>query len=207
VSLLAGVAVSSARDALREGHRNRALQFIPVMLFVAAFAYSVFQQRAFFFEMEPQAICRAVYHENPFPEAVKIADYLKSHSPKNAKIAVLGSEPEIFFYSGRHSATGHIYTYGLMERQRFALQMQKEAVSEIEAAHPEFIVLVDVPVSWGVRPYSETFILAWAKQYLEAYEQVGIADILEKPEYHWDDEAKARQPRALFTVRVLKRKS
>jgi hypothetical protein len=58
-----------------------------------------------------------------------------------------------------------------------------------------------------VRPYSETFILAWAKQYLEAYEQVGIADILEKPEYHWDDEAKARQPRALFTVRVLKRKS
>ena len=37
-----------------------------------------------------------------------VADYLKSHCAPDARIAVMGSEPEIFFYAHRRSATGHI---------------------------------------------------------------------------------------------------
>ena len=56
----------------------------------------------------------------------------------------LGSEPEIYFYSHRHSATGYIYTYGLMEPQKYAHQMQQEMIHEIERASPKDLMSVGI---------------------------------------------------------------
>src|SRR5208282_3292425 len=119
-----------------------------------AYAYSIDKQRTFLFESDPLTACRSVYYQNPFPEAVQIANYIDSHAPKDAGIAVLGSEPEIFFYTKRHSVTGYIYTYGLLEQQKYALEMQKQMIDEIESAHPEFLVRVRVPFSWLAKPNS-----------------------------------------------------
>jgi len=38
-----------------------------------------------------------IYSDNPFAESVKIADYLREHTSRDDTIAVLGSEPEIYF--------------------------------------------------------------------------------------------------------------
>ena len=59
---------------------------------------------------------------------------IKSGSTKNTRVAVLGSEPEILFYSGRRSATGYIYMYPLMEKHSYASRMQEEMIRELEAA-------------------------------------------------------------------------
>jgi hypothetical protein len=139
-----------------------------------------------FFQMDPIRAVRSVYKTNPFPEAVCVADLLRTHSSKQTKIAVLGSEPEIYFYAHRHSATGFIYTYGLTEPQTFALQMQKEMAAEIETSAPEFLVYVKQPNSWLARPESEQFIFYWAQEYLnKAYEPVGSVYISNPPECRW----------------------
>mgnify|MGYP003299295094 CR=1 FL=1 len=78
--------------------------------------------------MGPLFACRSMYGANPFPEALKIAEYLRNHSSPAARIAVLGSEPEIYFYAARHSATGYIYMYPLMEPQPFAERMRDRNV-------------------------------------------------------------------------------
>ena len=73
----------------------------------------------------------------PFLSLFRIADYLREHTTPDDTIAVLGSEPEIYFYSHRHSATGYIYTYPLMEPQKYARQMQEEMIREIERRESE----------------------------------------------------------------------
>jgi hypothetical protein len=147
-----------------------------LVLFVVAFAFSLFQQRAFLFEMDPIAVCRLAYPADPFPESLRVADYIKQHTSATARIAVLGSEPQIFFYSQRHSATGYIYGYSLTEEQKYATTMQKEAVSEIEAARPEVLVFVN---DWVILPRSEPYFLSWAQQYIrENYELVGVEHAL-----------------------------
>jgi hypothetical protein len=103
-----------------------------------------------------------IYGPNPFPESVEIARYIRDRTHPSDTIAVLGSEPQIYFYSGRHSATGHIYMYGLMEPHPFARQMQEELIREIEAASPAFIIMVSVPTSWLVRPHSPRLLFEWA---------------------------------------------
>jgi len=178
IALLAGVAVSSARQSLLEG-RYRAWSFVPVLVFLVAFADSIFLQREYFFTADPLTACQTVYGTNPFPEALQVGEYLNSHASPGARIAVLGSEPEIYFYACRHSATGYIYTYSLMELQSHALEMQQEMIAEIEAARPEFVLFVNVPMSFGRLPGSETLIFSWTDSYVHSqYEKIGVESFL-----------------------------
>jgi len=119
----------------------------------------------------------------------------------------LGSEPEIYFYAHRRSATGYVYTYPLMEVQEYARTMEKEMVKEIEDSRPEFLVAVDVPYSWLARPDSDTSIFEWVGKYSNQYERVGIVDIGQTSEYRWGDEAMIYRPRSLFTVSIFKRRA
>ena len=96
----------------------------------------------------PDRFSRAVYGANPFPESVKIAEYLKNNTRPGDRVAVLGSEPQICFYAHRRSATEHIYMYGLMESQPLALHMQEEMIAQVEKSEPPFLVLVMVSTSW-----------------------------------------------------------
>jgi hypothetical protein len=207
IALLAGVAVSAARQGLLEGRHRAAWAVLPILVFLVAFAQCIFVQRGYFFAMDPLTACQAVYGDNPFPEAVQVGDYLKSHSVPGARIAVVGSEPEIYFYAHRHSATGYIYTYGLMERQTFALEMQQEMIAEIEAARPEFVLVVNVPMSFGRLPDSETLIFSWTDSYVHSqYEKIGVVDMNQPTEYIWGGAAQAYQPRSRSFIDVFKRK-
>jgi hypothetical protein len=115
---------------------------------------------------------------NPFPESVRIAELIREQSTPSDTIAVLGSEPQIYFYAKRHSATGYIYTYGLMEPQPFAKQMQQEMIQEIESARPRFLVLVVMNRSWLVWPDSDLSIFKWAATFCDTnYDEVALINI------------------------------
>ncbi len=163
VSLLAGLAVSRLSGLVAD--RSIVLRFIPILIFGAAVAWLIVGEKKFFFETPPVDASRIIYPESPFAESVRIAEYLREHTAPSDTIAVLGSEPQIYFYSNRHSATGYIYTYGLMEAQKYAGQMQQEMIREIERAHPKFLIFVVMPDSWLQRPDSERIIFTWANEY------------------------------------------
>ena len=142
VALLAGAAIGIA------GNQWPRVSFLIYGVFGVALVFSVLQQRMFLFQMSPVEIARDRYAANPFPEAIEIANYIRKHTEKDARIAVIGSEPEIPFYAQRINASGHIYMYGLMEVQPYAVTMQKEFIHEVEMAQPEYVVFVTSTSSW-----------------------------------------------------------
>ncbi len=210
VALLAGIAVESVTQALARVGRGIILRAIPVLLFAAIVGFSVFQQRAFLFERDPVLATQKLYGPNPFPEAVEIARYIDDHSSASDRIAVFGSEPEIYFYAKRHSATGFIYVYGLMEEQKYAFEMQRQMVDEIESSRPQFVVAVNTRVSWLAQEGSPQALAftAWADNYLGShYQLVGVADrVGDHTEYRWGEAAKSYQPRSRNVVGVFKRR-
>jgi 4-amino-4-deoxy-L-arabinose transferase-like glycosyltransferase len=172
VSLLAGLAVSSSTRLLDQGAPGKWMRCIPAGIFAGAFALSLFQQAYFFFQADPVSATRFVYWPEPFPELRELGNYIREHSSPSAQIAVLGSEPEVFFYARRRSATGYLYTYSLTEEQKYAATMQREAIVEIETAQPEFVVFVR---DWVVLPGSDRTIFDWSEKYIaDHYELVGI---------------------------------
>jgi hypothetical protein len=180
------------------------------LVFVAVAGSYVTAESAYLFRMTPNDVSRSVYQSNPFIEAAEIGRYLREHTTPDDRIAVIGSEPEIYFYANRKSATGYIYTYALMERQPFASRMQDEMIKEIETAKPAYLVFVGVSSSWAATPASDKRILNWSNQYTAAcYERVGVADIhpTRGTTMKWDAEAPGYQAQSQFVVITLKRKS
>jgi hypothetical protein len=208
-ALFCGVTALSAQrllTAFTTPHRSRIVVTGVFFLAVSAF---VIKESDYLFSMSTPELIRDRYGANPFPEATEIARYIQQHSGSDDRVAVLGSEPEIYFYAKRHSATGYIYTYALMEQQPYSQRMQDEMISEVTSAHPKYAVFVRIPPSWLARNTQEK-ILTWSEKYLnQCYDLVGIADILSKTEtkYVWDAEAVVYKPRSQAYIYTFKAKT
>jgi hypothetical protein len=140
----------------------------------AGMAFTVWAHSSIWFILSPLEVTRLIYGNNPFPEAELVASFIKSNSRPSSLVAVLGSEPEIYFLAHRHSATGYIYTYPLTEAQPYAERMQREMIQEITSAQPDFVVTA-----------TDRFLLApsgpnalldwWAETYRTNFNLVGAA--------------------------------
>jgi hypothetical protein len=177
-ALVQGMAVVSMQQALRFKLFENVWKSLPVILFATVLSWVVFYQSLVFFQLSPVRVIENLYSWNPFVESLTVARYIREHSAENARIAVIGSEPQIYFYARRHSATGYIYTYALMEAQPNALKMQHEMIREIEAVKPEYLVYVSYGFSWNFRSDSDRAILQWFDEYAgRLYQQVGIVQL------------------------------
>lgn len=208
-ALSIGALLDSTELALTSSRPESQLGLLPLFFLALAVFSGLYQEREQFFSLTPLQVSRANYGNNPFPEAVQIADYLKEHTTPEDRIAVLGSEPEIFFYADRVSATGFIYMYGLMENQPYAERMQQQMVQEIRVARPTYVVLTNVQTSWMVQPTSSRTLMAWASEYLKAkYQLVGIIDIIDATttNYRWDEACLDYTPLSQSFINVFKLK-
>ena len=180
-----------------------------VGLFAASLIFCVTSQGKFLLRETPVEVSRELYALNPFPEAIPISEYIRRHSAPGARIAVMGSEPEIYFYSHRHSATGYIYTFALSEDQPYAAQMREEMIHEVSAAQPEYVVLVDSLDLWAYRSEGKPTVFSWWGEYAPPrYDIVGMADIIsnDRTEYRWGAAAAAYKPESDFIVAVYKKR-
>ena len=172
--ILIGLGVETLRKNISARLQSPWSGIISPAFFALLLGGSVFSQRAHFFSLSPNNYSRAIYGENPFIESQLVASYIREHSSADARVAVIGSEPEIYFYARRHSATGYIYTYALMENQPYAARMQQEMAREIEAAKPAFIVLVAYKYSWLGRDDSSNDIFDWEAKYTREFYEADV---------------------------------
>jgi hypothetical protein len=210
VALLAGVAVVSAERAIgRLSGSPRVARLAVLAGTVAVLGGYVVAERAYCFTIGTQALSRATFGANPFPEAPAIAQYIRERTSPAERVAVLGSEPEIYFYADRKSATGYIYTYPLMEAQPDALRMQREMMQEIEAVRPAYLVLASMTTSWVNGALSAQPILSWSRAYsAQCYDLVGVADIGDGgTTVVWDRAATTYEPKSLNVMFTFRRKT
>jgi hypothetical protein len=210
VALLAGTGLFGMRQVLRGQKATIAKDLIVILVGLAALFSTLYQQKDFLLAKDPDVVSRMTYGANPFPESLKIAEYIKANSSSDDTIVILGSEPQIFFYANRHSATSYVYVYPLMEPHPYALQMQKEMIQQIEAAKPKFLIFVNVPTSWVIRSTTEKPIFDWFNQYhRQYYRPVGIVDIVSSNQtiYRWNENAVEYKPRSKYWLMVFERKT
>jgi hypothetical protein len=205
VALLAGVAVSAATKNLCTRGRSRMLQAAPAAMFALIFALSLFWARDFYL-MPADDLRSYLSLTEPFRDAPEISAYVREHTSPSDTVAVFGSEPDFYFYSRRHSATGYIYMYPMMENQIYAAGMQQEMIQQIERARPKVAIMVHVGDSWLKEPDSDRTLLAFTQNYLETqYKMVGVADIAQPTTFVWGDAAPNYHPTSLYYVSVYQR--
>ncbi len=205
IALLTGLAMDRAAGLFSD---ERVSTIFAIILAVAITAPGLYQQRGILFFNTPEEASREIFGMNPFPESVVIAEYLKNHSKDKDTVAVLGSEPQIYFYSKRASATPFIYAYPLMEYHGFALKMQKEMINDIEKARPLYIVYVDIYNSWLRGRRSVGFIFDWFRFYSAArYTREGLVEITPGgTSYLWGEAARGVNTDSPYSITIYRRK-
>jgi len=208
LALMAGVGLSSLSALLAKLRWSFAARAVPAAIFLLTLANALYADRETYFLASPHAASRYVYGANPFPEAIGVGEYLREHSAPGAHIAVIGSEPEIYFYAHRRSATGYIYTYALVEEQEFGSVMQNEMIGEIESVKPEIVVYVLMNSSWLTKPHADLRIFHWADAYLQQnYLLEGIADGGNHDVLRWGVDAASYRPRQPEVMVVYRRRA
>jgi len=180
--------------------RFKLIKYLSYSLLIIPILLGLISQKDYLFKLNPKAIIKNTYgYSNPFIEAVKIAEYVKLNSTKKDKIAIIGSEPQIFFYSDRISATGYIFTFSLKENQNNKYKMQKEMIHEIESSHPKLIIYFHDSIY---------YISKWINPYLQKYHYqiTGVVDIYkDQTIYKWNNEALNYIPRSETYAIIYKR--
>lgn len=105
----------------------------------------------------PQEISNRYFPGNPFPITHLVAKLIASQTNETDKILVIGSEPQIFLLSGRHSATDFLTITPLTEKFPRHREFQDRYWSGIQKSSPAYIVFVNLALSvcWdGVADFS-----------------------------------------------------
>jgi hypothetical protein len=185
--------------------------FLPTAVFLVGCGTVLAKNSWYYFEESPPAICLRIYYDSAtFIAAPELSRYISDHSSPATRVAILGSEPEIYFYAHRHSASGYIYMYDITSAAVHAAAMKQEMFREIEAARPEFVVDVHDQLSWsvGFSP-EEQRIHEWLDQFLKSgnYQRVAVAEnVAGQIVYRWNSDAAGYSPASEFYVFVYQRK-
>ena len=168
LSLLIAVGVSRSLILLR---RDQSIELFLALLVVCATVIAagavMIGNGAVWFTLSPKKAVERIYQSTLFGDTREVAALIQKNTKPDTRIAVIGSEPQIYFYAKRRSATGHIYVYALMENHPYAARLQDEMMKQVEDAKPEYVVYVQNSLSWLPQPGSEKKIHAWWPNYWE----------------------------------------
>ena len=194
VALLVGALAGAAERAGAQPGRAWAAAAVWVVTGVGLWI-GVAKQEAFYFGRVPDAEhARRIYFGNPFSESIEIGEYLKRHTTSQDRIAILGSETQIYFYAQRRSASRFVNTYFLTADHPRNRAMQREMIRDIEQARPKYLVVVNLSTSWSFLPNSPHDILDWLGKYAQGkYGLEGVVKIYREGSVtKWGEEARAQ---------------
>lgn len=202
VAVLAGAGAAAVGRLLAgdDTRRPAAAIVATAALCSVALGIGLFASRAYFFAASPMARAHLLYGTSPFHEAALVADHIAARSDPDETVFVLGSEPQIPYLAGRRSASRYILAYPLFGPYADAGDRQREALAEVIAARPAFIVVTTDPYSFSGHPGAPTDLprgitsLLRSDYRLVARVPARARDRLEAPEPGEEDAAWAASP-------------
>lgn len=167
--------------------------------------------KKYYFNPNNTQLLRQVYGLNPFPESKVIADKLNTMLKPEDKIAVFGTEIQMYFYTNRISPSRFAGSGALLEFPvKKAEEWQKEFISDVEKASPRFLVFYSHPISWMANPSVKNLIFPWFDKFSnEKYNLVGYADMYDSgTNYVWapDIDYVNNPPKSQYKIFVFERK-
>lgn len=187
-----------------------ALRLLPTIAGVIWTIAVVVGLQHYFFENDPDFIITNRYKGQPFLQTRVLAGYLARQCPPDARIAVLESEPEMYFYTQRKAATGFIYGYDMTGLSSFRPEMQEQFKREVTDSKPDYVVLVCCRYAWSIMDESGAALAEWCWQFPKTnYTRIAIADnaggTLQDTVFKFDNEAASYTRRSSTFVEVYRR--
>lgn len=167
--------------------------------------------KKYYFNKNNTQLLRQVYGLNPFPESKVIADKLNTMMKPEDKLAVFGTEIQMYFYTKKISPSRFAGSGALLEFPvKKSEEWQNEFISDVEKADPKYLVFYSHPISWMANPNVKNLIFPWFDKFsAEKYNLIGFADMYDNTtNYVWgaDMDLVNSPPKSQYKIFVFERK-
>ena len=207
VSLSAGIFIFSIQNIILNSLKSYTLAMgLPLLILLFPVISNLSSLSKYYFNPNHTQILRKVYGLNPFPEAKVVADKLNTLMKPEDKLAVFGTEIEMYVYTNKKSPSRFAGSGALLEFPvAQSNDWQKEFISDVEKAAPKFLVFFSHPISWMANPKTENLIFPWFDKFSNAsYNLIGYADMLnEGTNYVWKPELDQTNSRPTSKYRIF----
>ncbi len=192
LALMAGVTYYGIITFLKNTFnlKQPALKYIYLGIFGILTVKHVSALKSYYFHPNYERILRSVYGSNPFPESMEIANFINANSKPEDQIVLIGSEPQIYFYTKKKSPSRHAYFAAIVSDVPEHREWQKEFVKDVEKASPRYVVFFNHSISLFVQPNTDRYVFDWANKYItEGYHLVGLVDMVDgqQSNYVWKE--------------------
>ena len=208
-AILTGVAVYSIKELIAEKLSKTNAIIIGTGIFIIAIFPVLRHEKDYYFNPDDTEILRKVYGMNPFPESKVIADYIKKRTDKNDQIALIGAEPQIYYYTDRRCPSRHAYFTYLVKGNPRSPELQKEFIQDVEEAMPKFMVFFNHGTSLFVQKGADQTIFKWFNEFVtQHYKHVGLADMISPTQtnYIWENQLTNYKPQGQFYIGIFEKK-
>jgi hypothetical protein len=211
LALVAGLTFYSVMQILQNTFnvKQPAIKFVYLGIFAALTFNHVSELKSYYYHPNYERILRAVYGNNPFPESWEIANYINAHSKPEDNIVLIGSEPEIYFYTHKKSPSRHAYFTSIVNNVKDHKLWQQEFAKDTEKAKPKFVVFFNHPLSLLVQPNVDRWVFDWANKFIqENYQIVGLVDMVDGQQsvYKYGTDINTYKPVSQNQIYIYQRK-
>ncbi|MDX1409315.1 MAG: hypothetical protein R3330_14310, partial [Saprospiraceae bacterium] len=178
-SLLAPGLIRLIRDVLGARKGTRRLVWVPVLLLIGGGAWHFAGLGEYYFGSDLDMVMKQSYRDNYFPEHQVIGDFLNTQLQSGDQLIVMGSEPQIYLYTGRKSPTRHFYMTYTSKDLPEALRWEDEVIEAISTSKPKYIAFIYEPYSWMFKDNSRRKMYNWTHNLARArYETIAHMDLI-----------------------------
>jgi hypothetical protein len=78
-----------------------------------------------------------------FGVASRVVDYIKANATEGEPILIIGSEPEIYYFSERPACTRLVITYPLTGPYPYSPRLRREFLRDFEKHQPRYVIVCD----------------------------------------------------------------
>jgi hypothetical protein len=211
VSISAAAFIFSIYDILQNRFKLKGLAFLISMgTIVLPVVLNLKNLNEYYFNPDYTQLLKTVYGDNPFPESKVIADKLNTMMKPEDKLAVFGTEIQMYVYTNKKSPSRFAGSGALLEFPTAQNKAwQQEFISDVEKAAPRFLVFFNHPYSWMTNAKTENLIFPWFDNFAKNYKTIGFAEMNENgTKYVWEPNVDMQNhpPKSQFTVYVFERK-
>jgi hypothetical protein len=121
---------------------------------------------------------------------------------------LIGSEPQIYFYTKKKSPSRHAYFTSVVNNVKDHKKWQREFAEGTEKANPKFVIFFNHPLSLLVQPNTDKYIFEWANKYVNSnYHLVGLVDMIEGQHstYLWSEQIGNYKPVSQNIIYIYER--
>jgi len=169
IALLFGVGIRFVYNIFSTASSHLIRYFPPTFVVIMTFLSTLIAHWDILYQFTPEKVTRIIYGSCPFPYSSIIAEIIKEKTLKGDRVAIIGNEPQLLFYSQRRSATSFIYTFSLIEEERFAEQFRLEMIHQVESVAPKLFIYTRTMLDYYEKSQGQKELDKWFLDYTKLY--------------------------------------